>query len=182
MSDKWYDLTDLLNLIKKEAFPILTPILCKTTKNQTFMIFANNHGIFLDLSMSNNCTIFDIYELEDLLKWKYQIPNVESVSLLRNVNRIITLVDEEKGICLVFMNGRKITYFDELENKYVFVGSIAEAQADKFYNVVIDINSDFIDNIEDFMDSSFIPEDEEVYLLENKIDDFYKSVNNRMIM
>ena len=182
MSDKWCDLTDLLRLIKEEAFPNVTSVLCRTTNNQTFTLVVNNHGIFLDLSMMNNCTIFDVYELEDLLKWKYQIPNINTISFLKGINRMITLVDKDTGFCMVFMNGRKITFFDELENKYVFVGSIAEHQANKFYNLVIDIDSSRIDNIEDFMDSSFIPEEEEIELLQEHLDDFYRSVNNRMIL
>ena len=179
---KWYGLTTLLELVKDGTFPLITPILCKPIGGDPFMIFASNHGIFLDLSMTNNCTIFDIYELEDLLKWEYQIPNVEHISLLRGKNRIISLIDKEHNFFMVFMNGRKLTFFDIDSRSYVFIEDIAKNQAETFYNFTINIDGSRIDNLEDFMDSSFIPEDEEVYLINNKLDEFYKSVNNRMMM
>ena len=180
--ERWSSFVTLLNLIKEQAFPLITPILCKPVGADSFMIFASNHGLFLDLSMTNNCTVFDVYELEDLLKWKYQIPKIEHISLLREKNRIIALKDDKTKMFIAYMNGRKVTFFDTDLCNYVFVKDVVKNQADKFYTKIVNIDGGRIDNLEDFMDSSFIPEDEEIYLLEDKLDSFYQSVNNRMII
>lgn len=173
---KYYNIIDVLKLMRKKVFPDLHLLRCIPDGGEEFTVFANNHGLFLDAGMRSEDEFFEYYALEDSLDFKFEIPKFESISLMRGCNRLIILRDDIEKECVVYSDGRRISFRD-LFGQFNIIEPLFRYDKEKMINIEVSFDSSRVND--DFFDCSFLTEEEELALINNDLPRFYELIERR---